>query len=425
MACPSASHCVAVGFSQHLSGVLQSLIVTGSRARWRPVSVPLPAGADRAMDAQLLSLACPSARLCVAAGYYTDSSGGQHGLLVTISGSTVRPVKAKLPHGGKQAQLFSVACPSASRCVAGGTFYDGNGYSHALLLTSSGWPAAPKNWTAVTPPLPPDAGGVPDPYIFAVACHTASWCVAPASYWDSAGDTRIAWITSSGTSWHAAEVHDPADIQPGSANGDECMQSFLYCLGNSGPYLFSVSCVGVAKCAASGSYTNTAGHDEGIMVRQSGPASAPAATALPLGAKAGAVNGLGPVACSPGLNCVAAGAYQDPASQGVPVLATSSGASWRLVRPPLPGVGAASGAPLNSIACASAARCVAVGGYLDRAGRQAYLTVGARSSWSSGPLPYRVPVGGNALDAVTCAPRGTCTAAGASGNRLLLATGPA
>jgi hypothetical protein len=60
--------------------------LTGLSTSWTAAEAPRPANAAADPAAGLTSVACPSASSCVAAGFYTDSSGNGQGLLVTGSG---------------------------------------------------------------------------------------------------------------------------------------------------------------------------------------------------------------------------------------------------------------------------------------------------------------------------------------------------
>ena len=134
VACPSASSCVAAGSYYDSSGNEQALLVTGSGTSWTAAEAPLPANAAADRSAVLDSVACPSASSCVAAGDYADSSGNGQGLLVTGSGTSWTAAEAPLPANAAadpDAGLGSVACPSASSCVAAG-------YLHRLLGQQTG-----------------------------------------------------------------------------------------------------------------------------------------------------------------------------------------------------------------------------------------------------------------------------------------------
>ena len=138
--CPSASSCVAVGYYADSPGHQQGLLVTGSGTSWTAAEAPLPANAAADPDAGLGSVACPSASTCVAAGTYEISSG-QEVVLVTGSGTSWTAAEAPLPanaaaSGG--ATLDSETCPSASSCVAAGFYADSSGNWRGLLVTGSG-----------------------------------------------------------------------------------------------------------------------------------------------------------------------------------------------------------------------------------------------------------------------------------------------
>ena len=79
VACPSARECVAVGYYSDSSGNLQGLLLTGHGSSWAAAKPPLPAGAAARPDTILSGVACPSARECVAIGSYNDSAGNFRG----------------------------------------------------------------------------------------------------------------------------------------------------------------------------------------------------------------------------------------------------------------------------------------------------------------------------------------------------------
>jgi lysophospholipase L1-like esterase len=429
IACPSVTDCAAVGSYQNASGTFQGLFVTGSGTVWKASAIPLPAGADRARGSRLLSVTCPSTAACVAVGYYTDGSGNTHGLLVTRSGSSLRARAAPLPRNavahGQEAALNAVACPSAVRCFAAGTYiHTASGFDAGLLLSASGAPAAAgTSWTADESPLPADWGGWAV-NIFAIACPAANWCAVPVSYWDTAGNSRLAFVTGSGRAWRAAGAPVPANLTPDDGSGDQCQEAGLFCWGNNGPLLFSMSCVAKSSCVAAGSYDSTSG-EEGIVVSESGSAI----RTVPIAVAAGAVSfdGLEPVVCPSAANCLTVGAYQTLKDKDVPpLIATGHGGTWHKASAPIPSDGATpSGAILNSVACATPARCVAVGNYFQRSSdEQGFLVLGSGSAWTAVQVPVNAAAG-NELDSVTCLPTGTCVAAGQTGNDILLVTGPA
>jgi hypothetical protein len=192
VACPSASSCVAVGSYFDSSGNYQGLLLTGSGTSWTAAEAPLPAGAAADPGASLGSVACPSASSCVAAGIYTDPSGNWHVLLLTGSGTSWTATEAPLPAGAAGASLGSVACPSASSCVAAGSSTDSSGSNQEpLLVTGSG-----TSWAAAEASLPGGAGSSAD--LGSVACPSASFCVAVGGYTDSSGNRQGLLVSGPG-----------------------------------------------------------------------------------------------------------------------------------------------------------------------------------------------------------------------------------
>ena len=221
VACPSASSCVAAGGYVDSSGNGQGLLVTGSGTSWTAAEAPLPANA---VGARLITIACPSVSSCVAAGGYTDSSGNGQGLLVTGSGTSWTAAEVPLPANAAanpDVQLFSVACPSASFCVAAGTYTDSSGGQQELLVTGSG-----TSWTAAEAPLPANAAANTDAVLSTIACPSASSCIAAGKYTDSSGNEQGLLVTGTGTSWTTVEAPLPANA---SANYPDAFLNTIAC----------------------------------------------------------------------------------------------------------------------------------------------------------------------------------------------------
>jgi hypothetical protein len=75
----------------------------------------------------LQAVACPTISACVATGYFYNAAGVTLGLLVTGSGDAWAAGEAPLPSSAStkdpSAGLQSIACPSASECLAGGSYW--------------------------------------------------------------------------------------------------------------------------------------------------------------------------------------------------------------------------------------------------------------------------------------------------------------
>jgi hypothetical protein len=319
---------------------------------------PLPPGAAANPQVSLKAEACPSVAVCVAGGYYTDSSGDQRGLLLTGSGKSWSAVEAPLPANAAaspDAEISSVACPSPAACVAVGEYQDLSGDWQGLLLTGSG-----KSWSTIEAPLPADGVGLnpTNAEPLSVVCPSAAVCVAVGSYIPvSPGYARGLLLTGSGKSWSAVEAPLPANAYP-----------------SGGVSISSVACPSTALCVAVGTYNVSQQDQQGVLLTGSGKSWT--AVDAPLPANALGVNATSSsVACPSAAVCVAVGGYTTPASPRVSLqglLLTGSGASWSGVEAPLPANAAApdvyEGAVVSSVACPSAAVCVAIGSYQDLSG---------------------------------------------------------
>lgn len=341
---------------------------------WKLVAVPVPGG----RFLQLRSVACGSVSSCVAVGDYTDSSGVDEGLLATLSGSTWKAATAPLPPGGSSGgSLDSVACGSASSCVAVGA-YSGGG----LLETLSG-----TTWTPTVAPLPATAAASPSAILFSVSCASASSCAAVGQYTDTSGNIEGLLEILSGTTWTSDSAPAPAGGPSGS--------------------LESVACASATSCTAVGGR---------LLVTRSGTTWTATVAPLPADAfRSDSTARLAAVACGSESSCVAAGSYPGPLGFGEALLEVRSGANWRPVKAPLPPDAEPDGASLYSVACPSASSCVAVGDYSDPLSQVLVETLSG-ATWAPGaPLPADaagVKDNSNVLSSVACAPTFACAAIG-------------
>jgi hypothetical protein len=357
VACLSASACVAAGYYHDSSGRSYGLLLTGHGSSWTATQAPLPAGAAASPGAILSDVTCPSATECVAVGSYSDSAGDVQGLLVTGQRSSWTATQAPLPGGATRsfASLSDVACPSATICAATGEYFDSAArQEQGLLLTGHG-----SSWTAVKAPLPPGATGVT---LGDVACPSAATCAAMGGYLDSAGHQQGLLLAGHGSSWTATRMPRPADAA-----------------ANPLATLYKVACPSAATCTATGEYTNSSGKQQLLML--AGHGSSWTATKAPLPAMAvAATSSTGPffsgLACPSTATCVATGAYIDPAGNEQGLLFTRHGPAWTLIKTPLPVGGVARyGNGLGSVACPSA-RCAIAGFYYDSSAEQGLLLTG-------------------------------------------------
>jgi hypothetical protein len=392
IACASASRCVAAGTYIDSAGDVQGLLLTRSGTSWVAATAPLPAGANADPGVDLTSVACPAVSSCVAVGFYADSSRNAQGLLLTGSGTSWTATEAPLPSESSAGSLAAIGCASAASCVAAGQ-YSG---PQSLVLTGSR-----TNWTPRAAPLPAGASTDPDATLQDVTCPSASSCVAVGSYVATSGGSGLV-LTGSGTKWTATKAplpDGPADLGAyllagACASVSSCALTGAYLdsedqwhglvLTGSGtkwkatetpvpadgdyaqPTLNSVSCPTASSCVVSGYYNSSTG-SQGLLLTGSGTKWT--ATEAPLPAGGGPNDYLLSVACPSASACAAVGDYDDAdGSQGL--LLTGSGTAWTATETPLP-LGAATiqqGASVEAVACPSVTACVAAGFYSDASG---------------------------------------------------------
>jgi hypothetical protein len=303
-------------------------------------------------DVDLSGVACPSVTVCVVIGVYTDSSGNEQGLLLTRHGPSWTASKAPLPPGARPGPgLYRVACPSVTVCVATGVYTDSSGNTQGLLLTRH-----QSTWTAAKAPVPAGTFTSSSVNLSGLACPSATRCaVAGSATGRAPADGQVMILTGPGPSWTAARAPFPA----GAVINHEVEMS-------------GVACPSVTVCTATGGYTDSSGTVQAMLLTGHGSSWTAARAPVPAGADPSPEPNLWGVACPSVTICLAAGTYRDsPGSEQV-MLLTGHQSMWTAAQAPLPS-GAATrpgldpGPPLyiSGLVCPSAAVCVAVGSYTD------------------------------------------------------------
>ena len=141
VSCAAPADCAAVGFYvMSRSETPHGLLLAEHQGKWKASALLLPRGAHAPGGVFLTSVSCPSRGNCVAVGYYGDH-GKTHGLVVRERGGKwQRAVDAALPKGAAPATrshtfLTSVTCPSARLCLAGGYYAQRTGATQGVLLS--------------------------------------------------------------------------------------------------------------------------------------------------------------------------------------------------------------------------------------------------------------------------------------------------
>ena len=426
-ACPSTSWCVAVGSYNDASGHLQGLIETWSAGSWTSQTAPLtnlsPAAANNP-GVYFYALSCPSTTSCVAVGSYDDASGNQQGLIETLSGGIWTAQTAPLANLSPPAAsdpmvtLTGLSCPSATSCVAVGS-YSGT-RQDALIETLTG-----QTWTSSNAPLTglnPDT--IPDSMLLGLSCATASSCVAVGQYQDITNAYQGLIETLSNGSWSPSEAPigglNPVAVSPPTV------------------LLTSLSCPSISSCVAVGFYDATTGVQGLIETLANGAwaaSTAPTSGLSPAAADPPA-DPLTSVSCPSVTTCVIVGSYTDSSGYQQGLIETLSNGLWTAstatasaaLSPPAATLNDPS-VSLTGLSCASTSSCVAVGSYVDSSGyQQGLIETLTSGSWtasaataSSTLVPAAATNPAVNLAAVSCPGVGTCVAIGtyddASGNQ--------
>ena len=123
LAVPGAVHALAVSSAR--------AAVPGASSWGRAIEVPGLGALNKGGKADVFSVSCGAAGNCAAGGTYRDSRHHRQGFVAVErhgrwGTATEVPGLATL-NKGRQADVRSVSCASASSCAAGGSYLDGDG----------------------------------------------------------------------------------------------------------------------------------------------------------------------------------------------------------------------------------------------------------------------------------------------------------
>jgi photosystem II stability/assembly factor-like uncharacterized protein len=175
-------------------------------------------------DAAIQSVACPTASHCVAIGVHSNFNPRNpdidHGVLLTSDDGGMTWQQGVWPKGYGPGPLPEVTCADASHCAMIGFVEHGQG---AVEYTVIGFSSnGGRTWTTSTFPR-----SMPSPMIDALTCPTTTTCYAAGS--DSiaqrigntynAGSSVVAITRNAGRTWQRVTFTVPAQV-PGGMQGD-------------------------------------------------------------------------------------------------------------------------------------------------------------------------------------------------------------
>ncbi|MGO9333959.1 MAG: IPT/TIG domain-containing protein [Acidimicrobiales bacterium] len=324
----------------------------------------------------------------------TPNPPGDEFSYVGSPGGVWTPVQALLPKGGKPpANLHAVACWSATACVATGGYYDSSGVFQGLIESLSGGA-----WIPTKAPLPRGVADDLNVYLAGVACPAPGWCVVTGSY--GVGTGAVGLIeTLTGGLWTAAE----APLPRGAAN-------------NAIVGLRALTCPSTSSCVATGDYVDSSNHGQGLIESFSGGTWTPTEAPLPVGVDGASSDPeaqIESVVCASTSTCVATGDYLDADGDELGVIETLSSATWKpteAIVPTFPSF------DLGPVACPSTSSCVAVGDYNALPGDEGFFETLSDGTWR--PTEAPLPTGASSVLAnvslafVACASTSSCVAGG-------------
>jgi hypothetical protein len=398
ISCPAAGSCVAAGYLASAANEDIAVVAGDSSGTWTSTEPPIPSPVYTQPDELIYAVSCGSATSCVAVGQYKDSSSDQQGLLLSDSSGTWSAAKAPLPANALTSNqgviLRAVSCVSAGNCAAAGSYFISGANGQVLLTESSG------TWSAAQAPLGP-SGTANSDSVTAISCPSANNCAAVGTYTDSAGTEGLLLTESSGT-WSAAKAPLPASA-PSSGRSVT---------------ISSIFCDAVGNCAAVGTYKDTTGQTQGLLLTDSSGTWA-SGTEAPLPANAassGQAVSLTSVSCPVVLQCVAGGYFLDSNGVHDALLLSQSFLSWSATEASLPsGALTTSTSEIEQISCPSAGNCGAVGLYADASGTEFALEAESSGSWTPtefSPPSTMSPSPVGHVDAASCPSATTCLAVG-------------
>ncbi len=375
-------------------------------------------------DIQINAVSCPSAGECTAVGSYVDQSGAAQGLLVNESGGSWQPgIEAQLPNSpgaDPQVNLTSVSCPATGDCTAIGDYVDIHGWTEGVILTEAGGV-----WTQtseVADPVNVPVFRTPDVSLNAVSCPASGDCLVVGTYQNSKHHTQGLLEIERGGKW-APESQQAigSDLPPDAAAEIPTLQGQPFLTVE----LDSVSCVAGGQCVTAGSYTDSSGLQQGMLVTGAETPShswtfSGTQASLPGDAATSPDVSLSSISCPSLGECAAVGSYHDATHLQQGLLLSESGGVWQTgaAAQLSPDAAADAQAALSSVSCAAVGDCDAVGyEYDNSAGSQQGLALtDTGGSWGQAVTPAFPADGGTIpfgqLSSVSCSAPSSCAAAG-------------
>ena len=324
---------------------------------------------NTAPSATFTAVSCASAGNCTAAGYFSNADGAYEAFTMTSTdGDWGQATPAEYDDGVLQstppeAFFNSVSCASAGNCTAVGRFRNADGYFEAFTMTSTDgdWGQATRaEFQDGRQRIPPDA-------VFnSVSCGSAGNCTAVGQFKNALGNTEAFTMTSTDGDWGQAT---PAEFDDGVQN-------------DSPDAVFTaVSCASAGNCTAAGYFSNPAGAYEAFTMTST---DGDWGQATPAEFDDGVLQSTPPdvyfnsVSCGSAGNCTAVGFFRNVDLGNEAFTMTSTDGDWGQATPAEFADEVQNNSPdaaFNSVSCASAGNCTAVGVFANADGNYEAFTM--------------------------------------------------
>ena len=203
VSCTSAGNCTAVGFYfdgvGSPSGRQQVFVVRDTNGTWgQAIKIPGAGLFDAGQGAGVTSVSCATAGNCAAGGTYEDAVLSQQAFVVSETNGTwskaIEVPGSGALNAGRFAIVFSVSCPAAGNCTAGGFYGDASRPSHEQPFVVSQTNGTWGNAIEVPGSGTLNAG---DATVTSVSCRSAGKCAAGGTYHDASGHIQAFLVNQS------------------------------------------------------------------------------------------------------------------------------------------------------------------------------------------------------------------------------------
>ncbi len=269
------------------------------------------------------------------------------------------------------------------------------------LVQSGTVRASSPTWTASTVPLPTGFPKDANVTIASTACPSTGDCFAAGSYYSGSSSSPVtgkgAIFTLSSSTWKVIKAPIPtgANIAPNLT-------------------LNAIACTASKSCVIGGSYVDSNGNTQGLIISNGGGATWHATEVpLPADAASNPSVSLTMAACPSSGSCALAGTYTNTSVQRGALVLTTSASNWTATQPPIVMPSNGSNAQATALACPTSGHCVVVGMSDFNFSGAAVATLSG-TTWTETVIPALPNGSGGFLQSVSCSSASSCVAVGGS-----------